>query len=330
MPEQETLPGGPTPGSGSTGEDAPPVYAHRGVVQWEDRGDGPLRGAYAGMPEWRYHRNEALSSTGAKKLTAPSTPAHFREWFDSPEKASKPFEIGRAAHTVVLGTGAPLHVVDADSWQTKAAREERELARDMGRIPVLQKEYEQVQAMADAIRSHPLAGFLFQRQRYEAGRLIEATGTPEVSLFWRDEMAGVEKRCRLDWLPSRLTRDGMLVVPDYKTCVSASDDACDRAVRDYGYHQQGQWNTEGIEACGLSGGAPVLFVFVFQEKNPPYLINIKAIERQTMQVAERKNWEAARLFAQCTESGVWPGYSDQVGYASLPYWDLKRELEDAK
>lgn len=302
--------------------------AHAGVTRWDDRQEGPLSGAYSGMPESLYHRHEALSSSGAKKLTKPSTPAHFRQWRDAPQKPKKEFDIGSAAHTVVLGTGRPLHVVEAGSWVTKAAKEERELGRELGRIPVLEKEYEEVQAMADEIRRHPVASFLFQRQQWEAGQLIEATGTAEVSLFWRDEMAAVDKRCRLDWLPSRLTAGGVLLVPDYKTCVSAADEACDRALRDYRYHQQAQWNTEGVVSCGLNGGAPVLFVFVFQEKSAPYLVNVRAVDPQTLKVAEWRNWQAAQLFRGCSESGVWPGYPDQIGHAQLPYWELKRELEE--
>ena len=297
---------------------------HAGVTPWADRADGPLSGAYAGMPEALYHGHGALSSSGAKKLTEPSTPAHFRQWRDEPRAPKATFDIGSAAHTVVLGTGKPLHVVEATAWTTKAAKEERTLARELGRIPVLEQQYEEVQAMADAIRAHPVASLLFQRQRYEAGQLIEATGTAEVSLFWRDELAGIDKRCRLDWLSSRLTGSGVLMVPDYKTCVSASDEACDRALRDYRYHQQAEWNL----SCGLSGGAPVLFVFVFQEKSAPYLVNVRAVSEQTLRVAQYKNWQAARLFRECSESGVWPGYPERIGFASLPYWDLKRELEE--
>lgn len=302
--------------------------AHAGVTRWDDRQEGPLSGAYSGMPELLYHRHEALSSSGAKKLTKPSTPAHFRQWRDAPQKPKKEFDIGSAAHTVVLGTGRPLHVVEAGSWVTKAAKEERELGRELGRIPVLEKEYEEVQAMADEIRRHPLASLLFQRQQWEAGQLIEATGTAEVSLFWRDEVLGVDKRCRLDWLPSRLTVEGVLMVPDYKTCASAAPDAIARSVRDYRYHQQAEWNTDGVLACGLSGGAPVVFVFVFQEKTAPYLINVKAVERQSLQVAGWRNGQAMRLFRECSESGSWPGYPEKIEEIQLPYWDLARELEE--
>lgn len=304
------------------------------IKEWTpgEHGPTPPPGAYAGMPEYLYHRHPALSSTGAKKLTAPSTPAHYRSWRDTEQEPRRDFEIGRAAHTVVLGTGAPLHVVEAATWQTKAAKEERQLARDLNRIPVLAAEYEEIQAMADAIRSHPVASVLFARQRYEGGQLLPATGTPEVSLFWHDPLSGIDKRCRLDWLPSAVSESGALYVPDYKTCNSASDDAISRALRDYGYHQQAEWNTEGIHACGLNvvdGGvlAPVVFLFVFQEKTAPYLINVKAIEDKTFEIASRKNFEAAQVFRRCMELGEWPGYPFGIGRAQLPYWDLRRELE---
>lgn len=298
------------------------------LIAWTGAEDGPLSGAYTGMPEYLYHQHPALSSSGAKLLTAPSTPAHYMARRGDEWKPSREMEFGTAAHTVVLGTGRALHVVEAPNWNVKAGREGKQLAYDLGRLPVLEAQYEEIQAMADAIRAHPVASLLFQRQRYEAGQLIPSTGEPELSLFWRDEMVGIDKRCRLDWFPQYRTRDGVLVVPDYKTCRSADESAIERAIRDYGYHQQAQWNTEGIETLGLNDGAPVLFVFVFQEKTAPYLINVVAVNAQTLQVAERKNYEAASVFRRCTESGEWPGYSDAVQHVGLPYWDLKRELEE--
>lgn len=298
------------------------------IIEWTpDVGDMPAPGAYSGMPERLYHRGPALSSTGAKKLLSPSTPAHYRWWKDNGQDTTSAMEHGSAAHTVVLGTGKALHVVQASNWTTKAAREERDMARDIGRIPVLEREYEELLAMADAIRAHPIAGWLFQRQRYEGGALIEPTGTPEVSLFWRDPLVGIDKRARLDWVPNVVSPAGSLIVGDYKTCVSADDESCDQAIRSYGYHRQADWNTEGLYACGLDRGAPVLFVLVFQEKKAPYLVNVRAVEAQTLKVAQWRNHQAAEVFRQCTESGVWPGYPERIGYAQLPYWDLKRELE---
>ena len=300
------------------------------IQEWTLGGGGllPPPRAYSGMAELLVHQHPALSSTGAKKLTPPSTPAHYRAMRDGDYKPTREMEFGTAAHTVVLGTGQALHVVEASGWNVKAGKEGKQLAYDLGRLPILESEYEKIQAMADAIRQHPVASLLFQRQRYEAGQLIPATGTPELSLFWRDDLSGIDKRCRLDWFPHYRSASGVLIVPDYKTCVSASPDAVSRAFRDYGYPQQAQWNTEGIEALGLNDGAPVLFVFVFQEKTAPYLINTVAVGSQSLQVAERKNYLAARLFRECSESGEWPGYGNRIDYVDLPYWDLKRELEE--
>ena len=297
------------------------------LIEWSEKLEGPPPGAYTGMPEWLYHRSAGLSSSGAKLLTAPSTPAHYLAARDGEYKPSREMEIGTAAHTVVLGTGRPLHVVEASSWAVKAGKEGRQVALDLGRIPVLEREYEEIQAMADAIRNHPIAGILFQRQRYEAGQLIPATGVAELSLFWHDHLTGIDKRCRLDWFPQYRSASGVMFVPDYKTCKSADEASIERAIRDYGYHQQAQWNVDGIETLGLNEGAPVVFLFVFQEKKAPYLIHVVDVDQQTLQVAERKNFEAAMTFRRCTESGEWPGYPHQVKRVGLPYWDLKRELE---
>ena len=37
---------------------------------------------------------------------------------------------------------------------------------------------------------------------------------------------------------------------------------------------------------------------------------------------------ALEVFAECTETGVWPGYSDDIAYLSLPTWAAIRDTEE--
>src|SRR5690606_6451240 len=113
-----------------------------------------------------YHRDPvpggSLSSSGARDLLPPSCPAKFRYDRDNPGPTSKRhFDLGHAAHKLVLGVGAPLVVIEADSYRTKAAQEQQKAAHLAGHVPLLEHEHEQVQAMAAAIREHPIAGPLF-------------------------------------------------------------------------------------------------------------------------------------------------------------------------
>ena len=258
------------------------------------------------IPEAGYFADPALSCSGAKLLLPPSCPALFRWRQDHPEH-KRAWDFGSAAHRLVLGQGADFVVIDADSYRTKAAQKARDAAQAIGAAPVLTHEHKQILAMAEAIRRHPIAGPLLNP---------DLGGVPERSLFWTDEETGVSRRCRIDWLPS--WQIGRLIVTDYKTCASADRDSIAKAVANYGYHMQDAWYCDGTRALGLDDDPA--FVFIFQEKTAPYLVNIAQLDDVSRMAGQRRNREAIERFRDCTETDRWPGYSDDVEYISLPPW----------
>jgi hypothetical protein len=265
------------------------------------------------MDSETYHSHRyALSSSGARMLLPPSCPALFKHAQDTPPEPKKTFELGTAAHKLVLGEGPDLVRVDADKWTTNAVKAEVAAIRDEGGIPLKPAEYEQVHAMADALRRHPVASMLFDPAR----------GKPEQSLFWRDRPTGVMRRARFDWLPD--ARSGRLIIPDYKTCRSAEPAALARAVEDFGYHQQDDWYRAAARALGLADETAA-FVFVCQEKTAPYVITVVEVNATSRRIGAARNRRALETFAQCTESGYWPGYSDEVVPLSLPGWAETRD-----
>lgn len=147
------------------------------------------------IPAEDYHRDPvvggSLSSSGARKLMAPSCPALFKAWRDEPaDDHAEYFDVGKAAHAVALGVGDPIEVIDADGWKTKAAREQRDAAYAAGRTPVLTAQWEAVEAMATRLREHAVAGPL----------MAPGAGRPEQTIVWRDKTSGVWCRALVDWL----------------------------------------------------------------------------------------------------------------------------------
>ena len=229
-------------------------------------------------------------------------------------------ELGTAAHKLVLGKGAELVVIEAENYRGKAAQECAKDARAAGKVPLLPHEHEQVQAMAAAIREHPVAGALFDPEH----------GDPEQSLFWQDAEFGIWRRARLDWLPRPAGYGRRMVVPDLKSCTSAAPAAIAKAVANLGYYVQAAWYVDAVEALGLADDPAFLLVFV--ETAPPYLITVAQLDEEAMAIGRRRGAEACERFRDCTECGIWPGY-ELPGYApgeiipvSLPYW-ATRELE---
>ncbi|MFD0146182.1 MULTISPECIES: PD-(D/E)XK nuclease-like domain-containing protein [unclassified Streptomyces] len=277
---------------------------------------GPIEpGLYPDLSAEAYHADRAsLSSSGARKILD-TCAALFRYEQDHPQPPKKTFDFGHAAHREVLGDGPELVVIDAPRWDTNELKAEVAAARAAGAVPLKQHEYDQVQDMAAAIRRHPQAAALF----------APGSGRPELSGFWTDGPTGVTRRVRFDWMPNR--SPGRLIIPDYKTCVSAAHDDLEKAMASYGYHQQAEWYRTGATALGL-GDETTAFVFVCQEKTPPYLVTVFQPSAVAMRIAAAKNRRALQVFAECVESDRWPAYSDDVAYLSLPPWAEKRETEE--
>jgi hypothetical protein len=259
-------------------------------------------GVYDTLPEADYLTDPAFSASGAKRILPPGCPASFR-WEQLHGRPPKPaFDFGHAVHSMVLGVGEPIVVIDADDWRKKEAKDQRDAAYAAGHVPLLTADHDTAKAAADAVRAHPIAGRLFEQ------------GTPEQSLFWRDPIYGVNRRARLDW---QTTWHGRHTVVDLKTCVSADPGAIGKAVTNYRYHQQQAFYLDALDAYGIRDAG---FLFVFVEKDPPHLVTVCELEPDAVALGRDRNDLALALYADCLERDVWPSYADGVARIELPGW----------
>lgn len=244
------------------------------------------------MPPEEYHASPALSASFAKALTK-YVPARARAEFLA-DRVTKAKALGTAVHTVMLGDGPDLVAIDGDG-RTKAVKEAKAEAVAAGKQVVTGDEYNQIHGMATSLREHVQAHTLL------------TSGAPERSLFW-DE-GGVACRARLDVLPYPIEGRRMLV-PDLKTAAEADDWSFAKSIGDYGYHQQADWYCRGLRALGLAEDPEFLFVVV--ESKDPYLVNVCALDNDAKEAGRVLNDRALRIFAQCTETGTWPGYPEKI------------------
>jgi hypothetical protein len=265
----------------------------------------------------QYHADrESISSSGLRALLAPGCPAQFKYDLDNPRPPKKEFDFGHVAHKLVLGEGSQVEIVDYPDWKKLDAREQRDAAYEQGLIPILAKDYAVAEAMAEAVRRHPIAGGLF----------APGTGRAELSLFWTDRETGVRCRVRPDWLKEL---PGLVLAADYKSCRDANPEAVSRAIRDYSYHQQDAFYTDGIWAA--LDPADVRFVFVFQSKTAPYLITVRELAQQDRDIGRARNQRALRLYADCQRTGIWPDWTgpvDEIPQISMPSYDTIRQAEE--
>lgn len=272
-------------------------------------------GIYDGISNEDYHADPvpsgSLSSSGARALLA-RTPAHFK--WDREHRVNKDvFDFGTAAHSLVLEDDkSQLEVLDYADWRTKAAQEAKADAYANGLTPILAKDFKQVEAMALQIKHHPEAKFLMR------------DGKAEQSGFYQHPDTGVWLRVRYDWLPNH--RGPGLLIPDYKTAVSAAPDAFIKHAVDFGYHQQDPWYSDAAKALALCDDPA--FVFIVQEKTAPYLVNVIELTTEAKAQGRALNEKAIRLFKECRDTDTWPGYplSEPIGLPKYAEYQIQETL----
>jgi hypothetical protein len=205
--------------------------------------------------------------------------------------------------------GGEVVEVDAGGWQTKEARQARDAAYAAGNIPLLTKEVRVVERMYEATMAHPDCRTLFE----------PGTFTPELVIVWRDEPTGLMCRAMIDAVPHYGVHMTMV---DLKTKAGHADPASvSTSMAKYSYHQQLAHYAAGCRAIGLADTiTPVLVVC---GKEPPHVPLCRPVDAEAIEVGEICNRKALDLYAECTASGVWPGYDDPGGERiplTLPGW----------
>lgn len=266
---------------------------------------GDLHGLVRDLPNADYHgAHDYLSASGAKKLIPPSCPAKFKAQ-QGVEEHKAVFDLGKAAHTRVLGKGEDIVVVDATDWRSKDAREARDLARMEGKTPILAAENVVIDGMAASLAAHPIAPLLFRE------------GEAEVSAFWTDEATGVKCRVRFDYLPDPVEGQ-RLIVPDLKTAASAEPTEFGRNAARFHYLMQDQWYCDAVRALGIDDDPAFLFVVI--EKEAPYVVTVGQFSEEDKRLGRALNDRARRTYAECLSTDTWPAYHPGVADLSLPIW----------
>ena len=269
------------------------------------------------MDAERYHLDPveggSLSSSGARALLPPGCPAKYHWDRHNPHPPKPHFDIGHAAHTLVLGKGQRFTDTGLDNRRGKAWTEADTTCRAQGTIPLLTQDYETIHGMAEALHAHPDVGPLFATE----GRLVEAV------LVWRHNLGWdhIWRRAMVDLIPHRH------VVVDYKTAAAVDLDALERAVHNYGYHQQADWYLSGATELDLVD-PDAEFWFVAQAKEPPYLVTPFRLDDGALSAGRALNHEAMTVYAECVRAGAWPGHASGVETLSLPRWAARPEVAD--
>ena len=225
------------------------------------------------------------------------------------EKEETKFDIGSAAHDLLLEGGDKIFVVEGfDDWRKKEAKEARDAARREGKTPLLEKQYHQVVPMVETAKT--AIG-----QCEELGIVnLQIQGDSELTYVWR-ESNGVWCRIRVDWI-----RKNRNLILDYKTTgTSANPEIFSGHINKMGYGIQSVYYRRGVKA--VEGKEPN-FVIMAQETEPPYFCSFHGLDLQNEDTATKKVGWAIKTWGECLATEKWEGYPNRICYAEPKPWEL--------
>nr|WP_169240909.1 PD-(D/E)XK nuclease-like domain-containing protein [Bifidobacterium sp. DSM 109959] len=202
------------------------------------------------MSDAEYFADDAIDQTALKKYLI--SPKAYAQYVTGEHQSSPVLEFGKAAHSLILGSGPTVLV--KPNRRTKEGRAEWEK---------LTGEH----AGEDVVWVSPDDHTALQAMRSECSYFSTLPGKPEMALFADDQITGLALKGKADWLPTDPDVDGVYRIRDYKTTVKSPVDFTKSAWM-YGYHIQAAFYMRLYRATGYTG--PLGFEFVVQEKNPPY------------------------------------------------------------
>lgn len=271
-------------------------------------------GIYSTLSATEYHADPCATPSLSNSLLTTllqKTPRHA--WLAhprlnpsfQPDVAKDEFDLGTAAHSLLLEGIDSVQLCDFGDWRTNAAKEAKAATRAAGKIPMLPHHVERLTKMMTALHAYvattDYAG-IFER------------GKPEQTVIAK--VNGVLVRCRIDWLADDL-------VLDYKsTGAGGPGDWIRRNIVEHGYDTQGVLYPKALAAVGHKARR---FVFLVQETVEPYMCYLVEPAGSMVELAESKIRRGLQLWKDCLARDFWPGYSTDVHQAEAPVWAMKEE-----
>ena len=273
------------------------------------------------MTDDDYFALDAVDQTSLKKMLV--SPLAYSDYLTGEHGYSSALEFGKAAHSMVLGSGP--QVVAKPNLRTKEGKALRDrLVEQYGADDIVwlsADDVEKVQAMRDMV------GDFFTK----------LDGQPEVAMIAADPDTGLLINGKADWLPSTPDPDGVLRIRDYKTTVKSPDEF-ERSCWQYGYHIQAAFYMRLYRLTMPEYKGPLGFEFVVQEKNPPFDWRVWRFDEHSpiiTELAEPKICKALKqiksfrdLYPDPLEAMRGYGLSKVPQEIAFPDWRLVQEEEE--
>ena len=223
---------------------------------------------FTDIPNEVYHSEVGVSSSYVRRFGESQLHA-----IEIEQETTPAMNYGSAAHALIVEGEEEFNKqvgVIVGSPYTKVNKELKQDFIERGMIPIKEKDHEDIVGMRDNMID-------------EGNMYLNGNGKiAEASFYWYE--GDVLCKCRPDVIcqPQGPHQENDIVAVDYKTTFSCSPEAFKESVLKYGYLQQAAWYRRGLQAAGYRVKE---FVFVAQEKKPPYAAKIFKITDKQMDLA---------------------------------------------
>jgi len=222
------------------------------------------------------------------------------------------FDVGNAAHRLILGRGKDFEILDYADWRTTAAQDARKESADVGKIAILLPQFEQASDMASAA---------FRQIRQHEDSDAFTNGSAEVMICWQED--GVWFRSLIDWL-----HDDLRTIDDYKsTGMSVAPHVLGYRAEAAGWHVQAAFIERGLDILDPSNAGRRRFRFIAQETDKPHLLNVMHMDEHWMTMGRKKVQTAVDIWKHCIKTGKWPGYTPKGLTPEYPKYKESQWLE---
>lgn len=264
-------------------------------------------GVFPGLSEAEYRAAPGIGQSLLKAFDAEPTPTHFIESLTRPKEVTEAMEFGTILHTAILQPERlnEAYYVKPEPWdgrkteckQWKSAHHDR---------PIIDKEQEaSIPKIVATVASLPVAGDIIR------------TGQKEVSFFKRDEETGLLLKCRVDAIAT--DTDGLTHIADLKKVRRGYATATRFGTQcaDLGY------DIQCYSYLHITGASR--FIFVAMEEEAPFEAETWELDAEDIISGCAKYRKILLRYAECLNTGLWPGYTKAVKRLKLPAWAKDRE-----
>jgi hypothetical protein len=239
-----------------------------------------------------YDALTALNQSLAKELLR--SPAHARVYLDAPREETKALRFGTYVHTAIL---EPDTLNDRYATAPDCDRRTKE-----GKAAFA--EFQTLHAGKTILDPEDTACGLLMAANVRLRLADAGIAFGQTELMLAADYNGVPLKSAIDGVGA----DGYLY--DIKTTEDASPAGMLKAIRAYRYNLQAYFYRLVFELA--TGQRPRGFRFVFVEKEPPFAVSICEVGPELMSWAIADFEKAVALYRDCTASGVWPAYPDDI------------------